>query len=169
MFKLSLMIVSYRDFTKINNFSTGLKIATSEQERKTGEVKVRGSVNSRWKAQQTTLEKKFDKCGETINNGEPNLLSILSQIKYHPLKNNSFTPQPGSYLAHRHTHAQTQAHAHPNKCTPTPLYSYKMTNTQQRVKSRSGKSTILLLLSFELLRLTANLYGSSFALSPSLQ
>lgn len=169
MFKLSLMIVSYRDFTKINNFSTGLKIATSERERKTGEVKVRGSVNSRWKAQQTTLEKKFDKCGETINNGEPNLLSILSQIKYHPLKNNSFTPQPGSYLAHRHTHAQTQAHTHPNKCTPTPLYSYKMTNTQQRVKSRSGKSTILLLLSFELLRLTANLYGSSFALSPSLQ
>lgn len=165
MFKLSLMIVSYRDFTKINNFSTGLKIATSERERKTGEVKVRGSVNSRWKAQQTTLEKKFDKCGETINNGEPNLLSILSQIKYHPLKNNSFTPQPGSYLAHRHTHA----HTHPNKCTPTPLYSYKMTNTQQRVKSRSGKSTILLLLSFELLRLTANLYGSSFALSPSLQ
>lgn len=57
MFKLSLMIVSYRDFTKINNFSTGLKIATSERERKTGEVKVRGSVNSRWKAQQTTLEK----------------------------------------------------------------------------------------------------------------
>lgn len=169
MFKLSLMIVSYRDFTKINNFSTGLKIATSERERKTGEVKVRGSVNSRWKAQQTTLEKKFDKCGETINNGEPNLLSILSQIKYHPLKSNSFTPQPGSYLAHRHAHTQTQAHTHPNKCTPTPLYSYKMTNTQQRVKSRSGKSTILLLLSFELLRLTANLYGSSFALSPSLQ
>lgn len=169
MFKLSLTIVSYRDFTKINNFSTGLKIATSERERKTGEVKVRGSVNSRWKAQKTTLEKKFDKCGETINNGEPNLLSILSQIKYHPLKNNSFTPQPGSYLAHRHTHTQTQAHTHPNKCTPTPLYSYKMTNTQQRVKSRSGKSPILLLLSFELLRLTANLYGSSFALSPSLQ
>lgn len=169
MFKLSLMIVSYRDFTKINNFSTGLKIATSERERTTGEVKVRGSVNSRWKAQQTTLEKIFDKCGETINNGEPNLLSILSQIKYHPLENNSFTPQPGSYLAHRHTHTQTQAHTHPNKCTPTPLYSYKMTNTQQRVKSRSGKSTILLLLSFELLRLTANLYGSSFALSPSLQ
>lgn len=115
MFKLSLTIVSYRDFTKINNFSTGLKIATSERERKTGEVKVRGSVNSRWKAQQTTLEKNFDKCGETINNGEPNLLSILSQIKYHPLKNNSFTPQPGSYLAHRHTYAHTDTGTHTSK------------------------------------------------------
>lgn len=57
MFKLSLMIVSYRDFTKINNFSKGLKIALSEQERKIEEVNVWGSVNSRWKAQQTTLEK----------------------------------------------------------------------------------------------------------------
>ena len=88
-------------------------------------------------------------------------MSILSLTKYHPLKNNSFTPQPDNHLAHTpYTHIHSQ---HPNKCAPTPTYSYTLTNTQQRVKRHHRVSTDLS--SFPL-GVPTNLSVSPFALSP---
>ena len=98
------------------------------------------------------FRKKQDKCGATINNGEPGALSELSLIKYHPLKNNSFTPQPGSHLAHAHTrthtYTHTRTHTHTvNKCVSTPTCT--LANTQQRVKRHHCISTGSLLLPSE--------------------
>jgi len=63
------------------------------------------------------IRKKSDKCEETITNREPSTLSVLNLIKCHPLKNNSFTLQPGSHLANTHILSQ-----YPNKSAPTPVY-----------------------------------------------
>lgn len=49
------------------------------------------------------FRKKLDKCGEAINNGVAGAVSVFCLIKYYTLKNNSFTPQPGSHLAYSHT------------------------------------------------------------------
>lgn len=72
------------------------------------------------------FRKKQDKCGATINNGEPGALSELSLIKYHPLKNNSFTPQPGSHLAHARTRTHTYTHGE-QMCIHTHMHTCKYT------------------------------------------
>lgn len=53
-------------------------------------------------------------------------MSVISLIKHHPLNNNSFTPQPGSHLAHtRSSNMQTNLRSHPQSFAHTHTKKYK--------------------------------------------
>lgn len=76
--------------------------------RKRIRAKDRGSENEgvgeeRSGSSANNFRKKWDKCGEAINNGVAGAVSVFCLIKYYTLKNNSFTPQPDSHLAYSHT------------------------------------------------------------------
>lgn len=128
---------------KSTTFPLGWKwLWENKKKKKTEEVKVGESVKSWWKTQQTTLEKN-EKCGETINNGEPGALSVLSLIKYHPLKNNSFTPQPGSHLAYTPTRIHTtskQMCTHTHMLKHTDKYTAESKETSQHINRTSPPS-----------------------------